>query len=427
LKNVLLVVIDCLRADRLQGVGGARVPTLERLRDEGLSFTQAISGASNTTPSLATILTGRHPYAHGVRQLRSRLGSGVPVLPEIFAAQGYHTVGKVTGPLFEESGIGRGFEDYVWREPDAYLGTDWGDNLMAQLRSQDTPWFMLLHLWELHWPRQAPIAYRLRGLGATLYDQALSALDAELARVLEAIPSDTIVILTGDHGERLDTTYDRSDAIGIATYATRPLWHHFRRWIPRPLGRVLDDLRRSVGLPDELHGRRAGFGLNDYLIRVPLIFWGPGVPRGRRVDLQVRHVDVVPTVLDLVGLPDRPELELSLLTRGDAASRDRVAYAEATDDRLGWIACVREGRWKYVLAPESQPAHQLLFDLVEDPREQTDLSERLPDQALLLRGRLLSMIEGGGQITSGSGLERAPGEEQRVLERLAALGYLEDE
>ena len=111
MKNVLLVVIDCLRADRLEGVGEARIPGLHRLRDEGLSFTQAISGASNTTPSFATMLTGRYPFAHGVRKLRSKLGTGVPVLAEMLAAHGYHTVGRVTGPLFRESGIGRGFED----------------------------------------------------------------------------------------------------------------------------------------------------------------------------------------------------------------------------------------------------------------------------------------------------------------------------
>lgn len=424
MKNVLFLVVDCLRADRVQDAGRARVPMLERLRDEGLSFTQAISGASNTTPSFATMLTGRYPFVHGVRQLRSRLGPGIPVLPEMLATQGYRTIARVTGPLFDDSGIGRGFDDYGYREPEAYLASSWGRDLVREIRSFRAPWFMLLHVWELHWPRQAPLSYRLRRTGDTLYDQALSALDRQLRDVFAALPADTVVVVTGDHGERLDTTYDRADAVGIATYLARPAWHTLRRLAPSRFGKALDQVRRNAGLPDELHGRLAGFGLNDYLVRVPLVFWGPGVPKARRVAAQVRHVDIAPTILDLVGAAEQPGLERSLLTRGEMA--DRLAYSEASDERINWIACVRDGRWKYVLEPERPDARGMLFDVIEDPTEQRDVSGTEPQRAQALRERLLELIASGTREGAIVAQERPPEQERRVLDRLADLGYLED-
>src|SRR5262249_55889923 len=160
---------------------------------------------SLTPPSFGSILTGRDPFAHGLRTLRSTLLPTVPTLAEVLARAGYHTAARVTGPLEGQTGIGRGSADLAWRPPQSYLDTAWGASLRAEIRAFPPPWSLLLHLWELHWPRRIPLRHQRARSGSTRYDRALTSLDEQLGRLFAVLPEGTLVVLTGDHGETLDT------------------------------------------------------------------------------------------------------------------------------------------------------------------------------------------------------------------------------
>ena len=155
--NVLFLLVDCMRADALGG-RGVPTPTLDALVARGVSFTQAIASASSTTPCVATMSTGLYSPRHGVRSIGAhRLHPDVATLASRLAAAGYHTVAEVTGPLGRESGLDRGFAEYSTRVASVYLSDDWGRELIARLGEKRVPepWFLFLHLWELHSPRKS--------------------------------------------------------------------------------------------------------------------------------------------------------------------------------------------------------------------------------------------------------------------------------
>lgn len=393
-----------MRADALGGRGAA-TPHLDALVARGVRCTQAIASASSTTPCVATMLTGLYSPRHGVRSIGAhRLQTNVTTLAAQLAGAGYHTVAEVTGPLGTESGLDRGFAEYRVRPASQYLSDAWGQELVARFArgALTTPWFLFLHLWELHSPRKVLPAYRARRLGKTRYDRALASLDATLAPLLAALPPDTVVILHGDHGERL---------VG-STLAYR--WYRLRR-----------DLL-GAGRTQKLEGHETD--VYEDLVRVTLALIAPErLPQGRTVEQLVRQVDLTPTVLDLLGLPIPPGLDgTSLLPALRNGTRlDLEAFLEAfgrvrgtaRDYRRGW----RTARWKYIEAPNAPEVAPELFDLAADPHEQRNLAADAPAQVAALQARIAAV-----EATAvGEGAALSAEEEAAVEARLRDLGYIE--
>jgi arylsulfatase A-like enzyme len=402
--SVLFLLVDCMRADALGG-RGVPTPHLDALVARGGRFTQMIASASSTTPCVATMLTGLYSPRHGVRSIGAhRLHPDVVTLASRLGTAGYHTVAEVTGPLGTENGLDRGFAEYHLRPASTYLSDDWGRDLIARLArgALPAPWFLFLHLWELHAPRKVLAPYRGRRFGATRYDRALASLDATLASLLAALPPDTVLLLHGDHGERLMAS----------TLAYR--WYRLRR-----------DLL-GASRTQKLEGHETD--VYEDLIRVPLALVAPGrVPAGARSDQLVRQVDLTPTLLDLLGVPVPPGLDgVNLLP----AIRDQrplglEAFVEAfgrvrgteRDRRRGW----RTERWKYVEAPYAPDIPAELFDLAADPRERHNLAMREPEQTAALRARVAAVE--ATAVGEGEGLSAE--EEEAVAARLRDLGYIE--
>src|SRR4051794_25374157 len=158
-RNVLFLMVDCMRADTLwDRQRYPYVPNLEKLMARSTSFSEMITAATTTTPSVATLLTGRYPAEHGIRSLLGyKLQPDVKTVPEILREHGYHTVAEVTGPLFPLTGLDRGYDLYHRRERHWYLDTDWGSKIVATLAG-DPPQearVVFLHPWGVPSPRKA--------------------------------------------------------------------------------------------------------------------------------------------------------------------------------------------------------------------------------------------------------------------------------
>jgi len=205
--NILFVVIDCARSDVwLAERDPSTTPHLDGVRRAGVTFPTTIVEQSATSPNFATLLTGLYSLRHGVRMILGQTLRGeATMLTEEFAARGYHTYAEVTGPLVTEIGLCRGFERYEYRAPCDYLHTPWGDRFVARLNQgyYRSPWFIMLHLWELHIPRQVAAGRRgAAGGPAKDYQAAVASLDGQLGRVFEAAGENSFLIITGDHGEK---------------------------------------------------------------------------------------------------------------------------------------------------------------------------------------------------------------------------------
>lgn len=401
LPNVLLVTIDTLRADRLGSYGYklARTPVLDRLAAEGTRFADATTHAPLTYPAHVAILTGRYPAAYGVRLNGMRpLPTSASTLAERLKNAGYQTAAIVGSVILDRAyGLDQGFDLYDDRftirpaetmavadvqRPAAEVTSSAVAWLKAWTKQPNAgPWFLWTHYYDPHLPYDAPAKY-VEAVGGRPYDAEVSYVDAELGTLLAAVDrSRTLIVVTADHGEALG----------------------------------------DHGEPDH------GFFLYDSTLRVPLIVAGTaGGSRtiARRVIAeQVRSIDLVPTIANLVGLGGDSATDgesLVPLLEGRARADVPVSLAESWYPRLhfGWseLRSARVGEWKYIAAPKPE-----LYDLRNDRGELRNL---VRDRASVA-GRLAAEI---GRLTAASSPEKdavpAAQPDAATVERLRALGYV---
>lgn len=409
-RNLLLIVADCLRADRCPvGPGSDELRFWPSLNSNGAVFTQAIASASNTPVCFGSLLTGHYSFVHGIRSISGpKLNPQIPTLQGTLGRHGYATYAFVTGPMLDLFGIEAGFDEYEHRQRSQNIYTSWGEELFERFKAGrfDRPWFVLLHLFELHHPRE------LNGLEAPYrsmqeYDLAWRQLDSRLSELLRHVPPETTIVLTADHGEQVGRRSDRT-----------------------LLGHVLRKLRQNLRLPRRSDDwRHHGFHVFDGLLRIPLCISG-GVDRGV-VDQPVRQIDVMPTLLEVLDVPlAAPTAGRSLLPliRGESAEQLPAYVESGRDDAARHWHGLREAAWKYVEHPrwgrniDAEPA---LFDLTADPAETRNVIRQHPEVAIGMRRELDRIVHQAAPAESAAESTMDTEEQARLYEQLRSLGYVD--
>lgn len=399
--NLLVVCVDCLREDRL---AAADTPFLDELRASGIDCRDLHASATTTTPAVASLLTGSYAERNGVHSLqRGRLSADVPTLAGVLGERGWHTEALVTGPLVAETGLDRGFDAYRHRPERRSLFGAWRTSARERLGSLPEPFVAYLHCWELHEDISVPSSYDHERYGDLPYMRALSALDRALEAVVRDLPENTLIALHGDHGESLT---HRHNPLRLLAKSVRDALKYYggvdTRGVVGRLNRAL------VGYGPDLadHAIENGHGENtfDFTTRVPFVLAGPGIEPAT-VTAQRRQIDVLPTLLDALGV--------DLDTGGDEGTNgaldgdldgesilpaeevtDRPAYLRACGaslkHRRNWARAVRHDGAKYVTYPGRDWAPEG-YDLDADPHElaptigdppQARLRRHFPDAAL---------------------------------------------
>jgi arylsulfatase A-like enzyme/Tfp pilus assembly protein PilF len=389
--NVLLVTIDTLRADALGAYGNAKAstPHIDRLAAEGVRFDSAHAQTVLTLPSHANILSGLHPFDHGIRDNAGfRFPRERETLATILKARGYRTAAFVSAfPLDSRFGLQRDFDVYDDRFTNADTRTPF---VMEERRGSDTaalaqawiaaqgeaPFFCWVHLYDPHYPYAPaePFASRFK---EDPYLGEVAAADAALGTLLDPLIAAgaggrTLVVFTADHGEALgdhgETTH------GIFAY--------------------------------------------EATLHVPLVVFGPRLVRSGVVARSVGHADILPTVLDALALavPENARGQSLLPVIAGAAARSEVGYFEslAPAKNLGWAPLygLLDGTMKYIDLPIPE-----LYDLAADPGEHDNLAARRPEILQRMSEKLRAMR------TTDGGWHKA-GEDPDVRERLRSLGYV---
>jgi len=392
--NVVVVTLDTTRADRLGCYGFTRVetPNLDALARQGVVFENATSTAPLTFPSHSSIFTGLIPPHHGARDNGGFfLDDARTTLAERLKAAGYAT-GAFIGAWVLESrwGLAQGFDEYSDRfELSKYkvvsLGTVQkpGDEVMdGALKWLDTVrdrrFFAWVHLYDPHAPYEAPEPYasRYRGqpyLGEIAYtDHVVGRLTGWLET--QGLLEKTVIVVVGDHGESLGDHGEAAHAYFI-------------------------------------------YGATTH---VPLIVRTPWGLTGRS-PAQVSTVDILPTVLDVVGLAPQEGIDGRSLARAlfdPAAPLGHASYSETYFPRyhFGWqhLRSLRDDRYTYVDAPRPE-----LYDRSQDPGETRNVFKAYSQRAEALRVRLEEMSR-----TTGTQAPERKQLDPETLQRLAALGYV---
>lgn len=386
--NVLVLVLDQLRADQLHCYGNARPdsPNIDRLAQRGARFTHYYTVAPWTAPSFASLHTSLFASKHGVtlfwRPGMPLLSKDVPTMAEDFQAHGYYTAAFVNNSLAGEDLTGWGFDEYhpgyaqaldiaqraVLSGPARYTAPDTTKQVVAWLGSHRSQrFFLYVHFMEPHSPYNPPpeddlfrsdaypymtdMGYdvanggllRLAMLGDQkaierlyqLYDGKIHFIDRYVGEILEQLrmlhlQSKTLVFLTSDHGELL-----YSHPKDFLTFDHRSLY--------------------------------------KAVLHIPFIAAGPEIRPNETISDLGSNVDSAPTILELSGLPPLPDAEghsLLPLIEGKTQAVNQYVYAE--EDVAIPMRSVRNLRYKLVL--NLWTGKEQLFDEEHDPGELTDIA-----------------------------------------------------
>jgi choline-sulfatase len=383
---IIVISIDTLRADHLPAYGYQKVktPAIDQLASNGVVFERAYSHAAQTLPAHAALLAGRLPFETGVRDdVGARVKPGERLLPQLLRERGYSTGAVVSASLLRKgTGISQGFDFFDDEmppnpeEPVAAAGErDGGESERIAEHWLDSAGtsrvFLFLHLNEPHKPYAPPERFAQY----SPYDGEIAYADEIVGRLI--------------HYLKTHQLYDRSTIVLLSDH--------------------------GEGLGD--HGEQEhGLFVYDETVHVPLIIkQESNVEAGRRVSDLVQHVDMVPTILDLVKAPVPDTLRgrsLKPLLDGTGHLRDRPIYSEAlyASTHFGWsaVVAVTDGHYQYIRAPREE-----LYDLTRDRHERENLAGQNAEtkQAAKVLGTFVSTPREAGPSLAD------PKDKWEVLER----------
>lgn len=395
--NLMLVSLDTLRADAVGALGNRSdlTPTIDALARTGTTFANAQAAAAWTLPSHISMLTGLLPSRHQVWGFEGasqrRIPPELPLISSALRDTGYSTAATTGGVFVAAShGFARGFDRYVDpsddepKDPTQVLA-----NLRSTLEQLEEPFFLFVHSFAAHEPyggEDPPPTDRYRGdaeLARHYYDEGVRLADGFLESVLAALRErglfeKTIVIVTSDHGEEFGE-------------------HH----------------------PEVTVGGH-GHSVFEEVTHVPLLFAGPGIGRGVRIEGAVSGCDIAPTLMALAGVAVPSGLDgidlTPFLANGLEPPSARVVLSEQANGYTSEAKAARGGERKLIV--ELEPTYRtLLFDLGNDPFERSPLPTTAPRD---LSDALASLASRPPPIDPS-----APALTPNREEQLRALGYLQ--
>jgi len=389
---VILISVDTLRADHLScyQAGRPQTPHIDALAKNGTLFSQVGTPYPLTLPAHVALFTSTYPFANGVRD------NGIPLYPTaitlatVLKSAGYRTAAFVGSFVLDRRfGLSRGFDVYdgpldLHNKASAgpverkRPGTQVAEAATHWLETNSSaPFFLFLHLYDLHQPYDLPQDPKLRH-GETGYAAELAYVDRVLGDFLAALDrrqllQKTLIVFTSDHGEALGE-----------------------------------------------HGETThGYFIYQSTLHVPLIVHWPAGSRRippDRVDEPASLLDVAPTILDAIGIPRPGEMRGHSLMSAPGAQE---TYSESTYARNHFgcasLRSLRVGAYKYIDAPKPE-----LYDLSSDPNEMRNLYAQQRAKAAALSARIDAVRAGAPASRSGKAATPTP----ETIEILRSLGYL---
>jgi arylsulfatase A-like enzyme/cytochrome c-type biogenesis protein CcmH/NrfG len=403
--NVILITIDTLRADHVgcYGYKQIKTPNIDSLAAEGTRFERAFAVVPVTLPSHSSMLTGTYPMLSGMHDFSgNKLSPLQPTLASVLKQDGYQT-GAVIGAAVLDSrfGLNRGFDFYYdhfdfSRLDEANLdqmerpGNVVADTTLDWLaKNSQKKFFLWMHLYDPHFPYNPPEPYR-REYASRPYDGEIAFADEQVGRLLrflkdKGIYNNTLIVLCGDHGESLGE-----------------------------------------------HGEKThGFFIYNATMHVPLIIRLPGNVGSHVVTDPVSLVDLMPTVLETVGIQIPSQVQghsrLAAIRSNHndndeehaKENRERALYAETFLPRIhfNWSELRGSETSKYHFIDAPRPE---LYDLANDPGELHNLFNDKKAVSEEMRAKLVSLIR---EYSAGKELAEKTGLDPALMERLKALGY----
>ncbi len=476
--NIIFFLVDGLRADQCFGKDKTSfTPNIDSLIQKGMYFTSAFSPVDGTIISLNTIFSSNFQVGNATRFQKISLNENN--LIDILKKNGYHIYGtlpnfgsfnsllerfenennneqiensdKNAGELIDPVAaqfLGQKIEGNhsEYERYRATLPKGLAENIIQLLESKkQEPYFCYFHIFDLHPLREGRKPTGIKDFddekfGSSLYERTVSSIDFWLGKILERIDLDnTLVILTADHGERIpygglrgvdfEPKLEASKKIGLKIL---PKSTH------KVGGKILSSIRKSVGDKKlnesnkkltnyQKRSRDPYFTLSlfDEMIHVPLLFVGNSI-KAKIITKQVRHVDISPTIYELLDIPlDKKTVGKSLISLDDESSQEEnLNYLHTMPFQklsLSDMVGLRTSKYKYFRAACNPKENVNLYDLKNDPYENNNIAETNKKLVTQFEKKILQLEKDN---LSEYEEEISEQEMQRISNELKRLGYM---
>ena len=461
--NILFLVYDMFKAEKCYGKKKTSLtPNLDYLIKQGTYFEQAISGSDHTTTAIGAIFTGLYPIKTGIYGKIGFINENTTDYLQNLKQNGYSIYMTVPDLLFYRkkfSGYAEtNFNSFSPSGELSLLHNGVGVSILKTMnKKMDEPWFYYTHLMDLHMSPIVPNPeFDNEKFGSSHYERMVSQMDVWLGKILQKINfDDTLIILIGDHGHYTRTvskgekTRVSDKRISGGTQHTEALANKTKSFTPKFLQKIgkkfliklVKEIQfikvkleiRSLTLSQQqkrmltaIHGGIENL-LYDDLIRVPLIFSGYGIPKGKVISKQVGTIDIFPTILELIKIENitKNEDALSLMpffTGKEINERPIFLTSGATSDlEKGYLVGARTPNFKFFLQKKDSKLIRILYDLKNDPYESTNIVDANPKMAIEMEN-FIEQIKKDAHSDNSAQISKE--EKEKMNEELKKLGYI---
>jgi len=448
--KILMIAIDTLRADRLGCYGYNKpnmTPHIDQLAKDGVLFERCIAENNVTQSSFVTMMTGKSPYQHGIVNMKpTTIPSRLIPLSQILRKNGYRTAAvdcntRITGkfnPWFK-----RGYQTYI--DPAGQGKThltvpahEINRHALGWLQNhrQEKDWFLFVHYWDPHFPYLPQPSFTRMHVHSPRQLQQAPGLNTVLREPLWSFIRRWSKDI--NNPQHINELYDA--AVSQADDAVGQLVSHLRDWgiWENTLVILVSDHGESLGEHRIYYDHH---GLYEPTIHVPLILSCPTkLPAQRRIPDLVQHADILPTILDIAGIPIPRHIQpldgFSMVPTIEGKAKNVRPYAISCEANWQLKRCIRTPYWKLIqsLEPDvyGNPRFEL-YNLKLDPKETKNLIQRAPKVAKRLHANMarwirlkLTKYKRKDPLSRGVKVRlhrQTAAEEEKVKKRLSELGY----
>jgi len=477
--NILFIVIDSLRADKCHGDKKTSVtPNIDSLIKNGTYFSQNITSAPSTIPSIYSTLTSLYPFEcvalegnffvvnpeinNYVKNLERNNYSCYATLPILISYLGFDKVFKNNLETFH-------------RTSTLYNGL--GKKIIQRLKSfsMTEPWFYYLHLYDLMWisdpvnfnPEDGPDEIRNEKYGENQYERIFSVMDSWLGKILQNLNlNNTLIIITADHGTDLGVynkemeesnklfqemrKHDPSIGFKIGQKIAHKLPKSMSSVRKKVAGKYtsktderirdkvkpeLEKIEKSDLRPYEKRLMKnavlpTGHVFDDR-VHVPLIFSGYNIPSNKIVNQQIQSVDIFPTITNIIGLSNTnygkrgtslvPLMEGKQVQEIPAFLESITNSTRASDSN---VIGIRTSNFKYFRDRNDSVKNVHLYDLKNDPLEEKNIAKNNKDVVAEMEKQLVEILKGESFQHSQSNEEFSEKQSDIIESELKRLGYI---
>ena len=403
--NIVLLIIDSFRADKFfDDKSTTKKPNIDHLIQNGTYFSQAISSADATILSWSGLYTGKHPFKTGIRSSRfNRLDKSTLTIFDHLKKFDYSFYSFI--PTFSETiGLFPNFENknYLYDFTER-LDSGLGKKILSLFSSLsiNQPWFLNIHLMDLHFPLVVPSSFNNETFGFSKYEQIISSVDQWLGEFIKKIDfENTILIITADHGTYIKKIKKNSKIIDFEDNGEKEvLQKRFTKHTPeilKPLKKKiffametkkklskLQNISKYDLKPHEKRALMSGHFSQDHVLfddimHVPLLFIGKNVSKEKIFSKQVSLIDILPTICYLADIDfDYSNCDGKNLfpLKNEEVFQEVPTYIESNpmiDMRSNDVIGIRTSNFKYFRDKDSKEKRVHLYDLSKDPLEENN-------------------------------------------------------